>query len=340
MHDFLSPVAKVEIQILGLIGKILSGPWMRRFYTSTTTQISHVDGISVVKQVLARVKACCSSPQETLTMKTDFFGDELTPDNRLMKLQQKPIDEDLFMSMMKNCLTAIVTVLEKQYRRYFDLDVTNELRKETESARCHNIDAEQVMGMFSAAKANAPNATLCYISSRLRAQKNRVVDYLDSLEPAKREKLMKLAITLGRKVRQRKRKKCIEIRQEISRRVVAKKQQQVTYQRNKLEARLKQTGVDLATEFPVMEVNTRQQVQGILDGKIVGHRICHIWYDQENQEKTVYFGKIEKVLKRGGGVYVVGYWGEGETYEDDAVDYDMKKCALAADLMCGDLTLS
>jgi hypothetical protein len=93
--------------------------------------------------------------------------------------------------------------------------------------------------------------------------------------------------------------------------VVAKKQQQVTYQRNKLEARLKQTGVDLATEFPVMEVNTRQQVQGILDGKIVGHRICHIWYDQENQEKTVYFGKIEKVLKRGGGVYVVGYWGEG-----------------------------
>lgn len=151
---------------------------------------------------------------------------------------------------------------------------------------------------------------------------------------------MKLAITLGRKVRQRKRKKCIKIRQEISRRVAAKKQQQVTYQRNKLEARLKQTGVDLATEFPVMEVNTRQQVQGILDGKIVGHRICHIWYDQENQEKTVYFGKIEKVLKRGGGVYVVGYWGEGETYEDDAVDYDMKKCALAADLMCGDLTLS
>jgi hypothetical protein len=85
-------------------------------YTSTTTQISHVNGISVVKQVLARVKACCSSPQETLTMKTDFFGDELTPDNWLMKLQQKPIDEDLFMSMMKNCLTAIVTVLEKQYR--------------------------------------------------------------------------------------------------------------------------------------------------------------------------------------------------------------------------------
>jgi hypothetical protein len=62
---------------------------------------------------------------------------------------------------------------------------------------------------------------------------------------------MKLAITLGRKVRQRKRKKCIEIRQEISRRVAAKKQQQVTYQRNKLEARLKQTGVNVVDISPI-----------------------------------------------------------------------------------------
>lgn len=48
----------------------------------------------------------------------------------------------------------------------------------------------------------------------------------------------------------------------------AKKQQQVTYQRNKLEARLKKTGVNLATEYPEMEVNTRQEVQDTLDGKI------------------------------------------------------------------------
>jgi hypothetical protein len=63
-----------------------------------------------------------------------------------------------------------------------------------------------------------------------------------------------------------------------------------------------------------------------------------VWYDEDSQDKTVYSGKVEKVLKRGGGVYVVGYWGEGETYEDDAVDYDIKKSALAADLMFGDLT--
>ena len=49
--------------------------------------------------------------------------------------------------------------------------MTAELKKETESARSHNIDAEEVMGMFSAAKQCAPNATLCFLSSRMKAKK-------------------------------------------------------------------------------------------------------------------------------------------------------------------------
>ena len=36
----------------------------------------------------------------------------------------------------------------------------------------------------------------------------------------------------------------------------------------------------------------------------------------------------------------MGYWSEKETYQDDAVDYDISKYALAADLLCGDLTVS
>ena len=60
------------------------------------------------------------------------------------------------------------------------MNLTNKLRAETESARCHNIDAEDVMGMFSAAKNNAPNTTLNYLSSKIRTQKNGVVEYLES----------------------------------------------------------------------------------------------------------------------------------------------------------------
>ena len=61
--------------------------------------------------------------------------------------------------MIVACLTAVIAVLERQYKRYFGINLTAELKKETESACSHNIDAEEVMGMFSAAKHRVPNAT-------------------------------------------------------------------------------------------------------------------------------------------------------------------------------------
>ena len=76
---------------------------------------------------------------------------------------RSPDNETMFVKTVKVCLTAVVTVLERQYDRYFAMDVSKKL-EETESARCHNIDAEEIMGMFSAAKDNAPNATLNYLS--------------------------------------------------------------------------------------------------------------------------------------------------------------------------------
>lgn len=136
---------------------------------------------------------------------------ELSPN-----FQEKSVDKALFVRMMEACLSQTVDVLEKQYQRYFITDLTEKLRKETESTRCHNIDAEEIMGMFSAAKEWAPrNATMCHLSSRIRAQKNNVVDYLDNLKSEKRQKLIELAITLGRKQRQERKKKSGEIKAEF-----------------------------------------------------------------------------------------------------------------------------
>ena len=64
-----------------------------------------------------------------------------------------------------------------------------------------------------------------------------------------------------------------------------------------------------------------------------------IGYDDDSQPKTVYNGKVDKLLKKTGGTHVVEYWSEEETYQDDAVDYDISKYALAADMVCEDLIL-
>ncbi|XP_041352647.1 uncharacterized protein LOC121371080 [Gigantopelta aegis] len=250
-HDFQSPVARVEIHVLGLIGKLLSSPWMSMFYKSDSTQVSYIDGISIVRKVSSVVKTFSEKPQDTVSTKIDFFGNELSADDEtLFALQQTSIDEPMFASMMTACLLKVVEVLERQYQRYFDIDVTDELRKETESARCHNIDAEEVMGMFGAAKEHAPNATMCYLSSRIRAQKNKVVNYLDNLEMEKIYNLVKLAISLGRKQRQNNRERCNQIKGEISSRLAVKLQKKKTYQRNKLEKTLKNNDLDISLEFP------------------------------------------------------------------------------------------
>lgn len=111
--------------------------------------------------------------------------------------------------------------------RDFIMDLTDALRKETQSAKSHNIDAEEVMGMFSAAKQHSPNATICYLSSRMRMKKDHTVEYLDSMELEKRENLVSWSVGKWRKrrqLRQLNRKKQKQLIAEMSSRVASKRQ--------------------------------------------------------------------------------------------------------------------
>ena len=71
-----------------------------------------------------------------------------------------------------------MTVLERQYKKfkYFDIDLTAKLAEKNKSARSHNIDAEKIMGMFSALEKKSRNGTICFPSAKMRAIKKRSVD--------------------------------------------------------------------------------------------------------------------------------------------------------------------
>lgn len=114
LSDFRSTTGHVQMQVLGLLGKLLTGPWMKKFYRAAVNQIDHVEAISVVKEVVTRLKEQ-RSPLDLLTQSNDFFGDALKDsDATLQKLRDPPKDEDLFKVMMEACLGAIVEVLERQ----------------------------------------------------------------------------------------------------------------------------------------------------------------------------------------------------------------------------------
>lgn len=52
----------------------------------------------------------------------------------------------------------------------------------------------------------------------------------------------------------------------------------------------------------------------------MGRRICHILFVIEAKTETLYYGQIDKYMKKKGGTYVIGYWLDGQNYEDDATD--------------------
>ena len=152
-QDFTNEVGKHELQVLGILGRHLTGPWMRKFYTSAEKEINHIDGIRVVQDVLVSLREMLQDPAKILTATTDFFGVEIVVDGTLSKPRSLPPHPECS-ALMKSCLQAVIDVLERQYSKYFALDITDKLREETASARSHNIDAEEIMGMFSAPSKN------------------------------------------------------------------------------------------------------------------------------------------------------------------------------------------
>jgi len=122
-------------------------------------EISHVDGI---RNVVSTLKMCNNDPIDILNRDTDLFGDILDKnDETTQKLQIGPTDpvlEEHMSNMVSACLVANITVLERQYERFLGMDLTDGLREQTMSARSHNIDAEEVMGMFSSGQRRSPNA--------------------------------------------------------------------------------------------------------------------------------------------------------------------------------------
>jgi len=238
----------------------------------------------------------------------------------------------------KRALHLEEDVLERQYKTYFtgDWEISERLRLETKSARSHNMDAEEDISMFSAAKQKAANATTCSLSCKMRAHKNRTVDYLDRLEKIKRDQIIIQAIQIRGKQRSKRRMNQKDLEVEASRRLAKKRQTRDTTIRKKLQKKLK--AIDLtkiSKELPDVSDTKQQQIRELLEGKAVESNICHVWWEDGN--KILYFGRIEK-LKVKGKKCIVAYWSQDETY-DDAADYNISVFQLAADLILEDLTM-
>ena len=74
----------------------------------------------------------------------------------------------------------------------------------------------------------------------------------------------------------------------------------------------------------------------------VGKVIEHMWYNDEEQSGdgnvVCYIGHVVKLKRNKVCTYVIGYHLPSEP-EDEADDYDMPRCQLISDIICGELAL-
>jgi len=104
-----------------------------------------------------------------------------------------------FSIMLKSCLKAIIEVIDQQHKKHFSWDLDKKLKEETKSARSHNVDAKEIIRMFSAAKKCFLNATLCYLSCQLQAEKTGQSHFWTAFIPMRKKWCSKKQYHLGAK---------------------------------------------------------------------------------------------------------------------------------------------
>lgn len=102
---------------------------------------------------------------------------------------------DLFTSMMKKSLEAIIGVIQRQYTVSFAR--VDKLRTDAlASARLHTMEAESVFGEYSGRKQSSSTLDTFTISNLIKANRNKVLDVFhgEKIDVEFQDKLISLAI--------------------------------------------------------------------------------------------------------------------------------------------------
>ena len=85
-----------------------------------------------MKEVITELKHCCKDPANILFRMENFFGEQLSEQDSTVKmLLVQPSNKNFFCEMKKACISTIVIALKSQYKLYFEINISEQLRRET-----------------------------------------------------------------------------------------------------------------------------------------------------------------------------------------------------------------
>ena len=84
------------------------------------------------------------------------------------------------------------------------------------------MGAEEIVGLFSAAQDRAPNATILFLNSKIKARRNCTIIKLQELSDDKRSGMIKAAIIIAKQEKKKSIRNASELHSEIVRRMQQK----------------------------------------------------------------------------------------------------------------------
>ena len=318
-----------QLRVLGLFGKILTGPWMNKFYENEDAK-QHLEMIPYMHACLKSLEQFERDPSSLLGCMRTVFGDEIRADDVFASLRADPPSPstDVIISTVS---TAMLRCLRKQLSAYIDGALSNptpSLMEKTENAPLNNIAAERVLGMFDSLSRKAPNASVGFIDCKVRASMNRTIEYLSSQTPTVQSQLIAFSIRQAL-VNMREKAETTCYNQEIGfKRMITSAQRKESTKRNKIEREMK--GLlqvsDHAEIISRVPDDLKSLVSSLLKQECPTTTFQHVW-DIEGRD-VIY--QLQFIRFKNTDVIVCRY---------DSVEVDLSLQAILADILNNDLYL-
>ncbi|XP_035828213.1 uncharacterized protein LOC118478527 [Aplysia californica] len=352
VEDLQNPSILLHLQVLGLWGKLLTGPWMAVFYTEDSKRC-HLELVQHLKCALAFIARVEQTPQAALLSKKDAFGRPLIQDDTLASLlSMENVDRVAFNSVVAVIAKVTKEKMKLQLHEYLQgllADPSEEIKKKAASAPVHNIWAERTLGIADALSKRAPNAQMSFLDSLTKSRMNKTLEWVLLQSEEEQEKMINFCVKEGKKYRDLCKQRKVRRDRFVTERQKVKSQQRDQARRNKLAREVKTvlengTGLDSV----LFQNIAGEQLDKLVDyfasfgersNAADGIEIEHLWNVRKGNvlEDVQYKGRILKSkTKKTEKILTISYW-TLEEGEEGAVDSNVNFKDFCTDLILGDL---
>ena len=329
INDLQNNSIILQLRVLGLIGKFITGPWMKIFYSNSECK-ANLEMVPVIKICIMTLRDLIQKPTFFLTATSNIFGEKLSEEDETLLCLQAPMssdEESKFHEVMSLAVRSTVEVLEHQLEPYLHGSLSRpskDMLVKSQTAPVHNMLSEQTLGLVDYHVRHAPNANMDFIDGKVKCAKNQTLLWLQGKADEIQEKLILFAIKRVR-FTWKQRKANDELRIQIQHyRLQEEQSKQDKVFRGKTEIKVKSILANeckIEEQFPQISSDTLEFIKIVVKNPswLLGKYIEQEWNISPGINKK-YNGKVLLIKNSKQGIkLIISYW-KLEESEDDGED--------------------